>query len=206
MSDVNAEGATNAPQDASMTPETPANTGAQDTAGTDSGNGAAAGGSVEPVIPAGGSNGPAAEGNDAGGASGDEQSQGGTSAGDASGSNAGDAGNGAGGAEQPPSGSDASAPTSSGTDPNGSAGADPANPSAGPSADSDANASDGESLVAKVESLALAAFNAGRTEEHNLMAWLHTHLTGAQKIAQGADQLNLSDEGRAAVEKVKALL
>lgn len=92
-------------------------------------------------------------------------------------------------------------------DPNASAGADPANPSAPLSADCGASASAGESLLGKIESLALAAFNSGRTEEHNLMAWLHTHLTGARAASAGADGLEgLTDEAKAILAELKSLL
>lgn len=150
MSDVNAEGATTAPQDATNPPESATQAPAGDA------------------------------GNAAGGVSGAEQSQGATSALDASGSN--------GGSEQI-------------VDAGGEAPPVIVLPAAAA-----ANGSAGASLLAKVEALSLAAFNSGRTQEHNLMAWLHSHLTGAQKIVQGSDELELSDDARAVVAQVKALL
>jgi hypothetical protein len=62
-------------------------------------------------------------------------------------------------------------------------------------------------MVSRVEAAALQAFNASNTTEHNLMAWLHTHLTGARAAVAGAEGLEgLSPEGKAILAALKELL
>lgn len=61
-------------------------------------------------------------------------------------------------------------------------------------------------LLVRVEAAARRAFDSGATDEHNLMAWIHSHLSGAQQIVAGADKLSLTDEAKAIVAEVKALL
>jgi hypothetical protein len=63
-----------------------------------------------------------------------------------------------------------------------------------------------ESLIARAEDLAKRAFDTGLTEEHNVMAWIHSHLTGARAIVQGAEQLSLSAEAKAVLAEIKSLL
>lgn len=61
------------------------------------------------------------------------------------------------------------------------------------------------SLLQQVEAAALRAYQIGATEEHNLMAWLRTHLSGALAAVSGAEELALSPEGQAIVAAIKAI-
>ncbi|WP_207000717.1 hypothetical protein [Trinickia mobilis] len=63
------------------------------------------------------------------------------------------------------------------------------------------------SLLKRVEAAALRAYQSSNTAEHNLMAWLHTHLTGANAAAAGAGALEgLTDEAKAILADLKNLL
>jgi hypothetical protein len=62
-------------------------------------------------------------------------------------------------------------------------------------------------LTQRVEAAALRAYQSGNTSEHNLMAWLHTHLTGAKAAAAGADKLEgLTPEAQSILADLKNLL
>lgn len=62
-------------------------------------------------------------------------------------------------------------------------------------------------MVSRVEAAALHAFNVGNTNEHNLMAWLHTHLAGAKAAAAGAGGLEgLSPEAKSILADLKNAL
>ncbi len=61
-------------------------------------------------------------------------------------------------------------------------------------------------LLARIEQLARAAFDAGQTEEHNLMAWLHLHLSAVQRAFVGAPQLPLSDDAKALIAEIDGQL
>lgn len=61
-------------------------------------------------------------------------------------------------------------------------------------------------LLPRVEAAARRAFDANETAEYNLMAWMHSHLQGLAKLAEGAPELGLSDDARAIVTEIKELL
>jgi hypothetical protein len=62
-------------------------------------------------------------------------------------------------------------------------------------------------MVSRVEAAALHAYQSGNTTEHNLMAWLHTHLTGAKAATAGAESLEgLTPEAKSILADLKTLL
>jgi hypothetical protein len=62
-------------------------------------------------------------------------------------------------------------------------------------------------LTQRVEAAALHAYRSGNTSEHNLMAWLHTHLTGAKAATAGAESLEgLTPEAKSILADLKTLL
>jgi hypothetical protein len=62
-------------------------------------------------------------------------------------------------------------------------------------------------LTQRVEAAALHAYQSGNTSEHNLMAWLHTHLTGAKAATAGAESLEgLTPEAKSILADLKTLL
>ncbi|PFH29132.1 hypothetical protein [Burkholderia sp. JKS000303] len=61
-------------------------------------------------------------------------------------------------------------------------------------------------LMVRVEQLALRAFESGATGEHNLMAWLHQHMDALLRAIAGAPGLPLTDDAKALIAELKALL
>ncbi|KVV12401.1 hypothetical protein [Burkholderia ubonensis] len=61
-------------------------------------------------------------------------------------------------------------------------------------------------LIVRVEQLARRAFDAGQTDEHNLMAWLYQHIDAMKRAIAGAPSLPLSDDAKALVDELKGLL
>ncbi|VBD34734.1 hypothetical protein [Burkholderia pseudomallei] len=61
-------------------------------------------------------------------------------------------------------------------------------------------------LLPRVEQLGRRAFDAGQTDEHNLMAWLHQHIDALKRAIAGAPNLPLSDDAKALVDELKGLL
>ncbi|AOJ62480.1 hypothetical protein WJ32_08425 [Burkholderia ubonensis] len=63
-----------------------------------------------------------------------------------------------------------------------------------------------EPLIVRVEQLARRAFDAGQTDEHNLMAWLYQHIDALKRAIAGAPGLPLSDEAKALLAELAELL
>ncbi|MCA8277867.1 hypothetical protein LGN17_35915 [Burkholderia sp. AU30280] len=61
-------------------------------------------------------------------------------------------------------------------------------------------------MMVRVEQLARRAFDAGATDEHNLMAWLYQHVEALHRAIVGAPGLPLSDDAKALIAELKGLL
>ncbi|MBY4799907.1 hypothetical protein K6W78_07810 [Burkholderia cepacia] len=61
-------------------------------------------------------------------------------------------------------------------------------------------------MMVRIEQLGRRAFDAGQTDEHNLMAWLYQHVEALHRALVGAPGLPLSDDAKALVAELKGLL
>ncbi|HHT8992777.1 TPA: hypothetical protein ACT5B2_003822 [Burkholderia cenocepacia] len=61
-------------------------------------------------------------------------------------------------------------------------------------------------MMVRIEQLGRRAFDAGQTDEHNLMAWLYQHVEALHRALVGAPALPLSDEAKKLVDELKGLL
>lgn len=61
-------------------------------------------------------------------------------------------------------------------------------------------------MMVRIEQLGRRAFDAGQTDEHNLMAWLYQHVEALHRALVGAPGLPLSDEAKALIAELNGLL